>query len=373
MATHKILLLPGDGIGPEVCDEVISIINWMNESGFADGASFEIEKDLVGGAAYDTHSVSITDDAMKTAKDADAILFGAVGGPKWDDVPYEHRPEAGLLRLRKDFSLFANLRPAICYPALADSSSLRHDVIEGLDILIVRELTGGVYFGEPKEITELPNGQKRAVDTQVYDTFEIERIAEVAFDLARKRSNKVCSMEKRNVMKSGVLWNEVVTATHKKGYEDVELSHMLADAGGMQLVRWPKQFDVIVTDNLFGDMLSDVAAMLTGSLGMLPSASLGAPNDAGKRHAMYEPVHGSAPDIAGTGQANPIAMIASFAMALRYSFGMVKVADCVERAIASVLDQGLRTGDIMSDGMTKVGTNGMGAAILAEIQNDADK
>lgn len=374
MATHKILLLPGDGIGAEVCAEVTVILDWMNKERVLDDHTFEIETDLVGGAAYDAHRVAITNAAMERAEQADAVLFGAVGGPKWDSVSYDARPEAGLLRLRKELALFANLRPAICYPALADSSSLRRDVVEGLDILIVRELTGGVYFGEPKEITDLGNGQKRAVDTQVYDTFEIERIAEVAFDLARTRKNKVCSMEKRNVMKSGVLWNEVVTALHKKKFADVELSHMLADAGGMQLVRWPKQFDVIVTDNLFGDMLSDVAAMLTGSLGMLPSASLGAPDaTTGKRKAMYEPVHGSAPDIAGQGIANPIAMIASLAMALRYSFGLGAAADCIEKSIASVLDQGLRTGDIMSDGMTKVGTNGMGAAILAEIQKDYEK
>lgn len=374
MATHKVLLLPGDGIGPEVFDEVSKIIDWMNAEGVLDGDRFETVTDLVGGAAYDAHKVSITDDAMKTAMESDAVLFGAVGGPQWDSVEYENRPEAGLLRLRKDLGLFANLRPAICYPALADSSSLRRDVIEGLDILIVRELTGGVYFGEPKEITDLGNGQKRAVDTQVYETYEIERIAEVAFDLARTRQNKVCSMEKRNVMKSGLFWNEVVTETHARNYSDVELSHMLADAGGMQLVRWPKQFDVIVTDNLFGDMLSDVAAMLTGSLGMLPSASLGAPDEkTGKRKAMYEPVHGSAPDIAGKGEANPIAMIASFAMMLRYSFNKIDAATCVEKAIASVLDQGLRTGDIMSEGMTKVGTAGMGAAILAEIQKDYDR
>jgi 3-isopropylmalate dehydrogenase len=243
-------------------------------------------------------------------------------------------------------------------------------VVEGLDILIVRELTGGVYFGEPKTITDLGNGQKRAVDTQVYDTFEIERIAGVAFEMARTRSNRVCSMEKRNVMKSGVLWNEVVSATHKEKYADVELDHMLADAGGMQLVRWPKQFDVIVTDNLFGDMLSDVAAMLTGSLGMLPSASLGAPDPVtGARKAMYEPVHGSAPDIAGQGIANPIAMIASFAMMLRYSFNMIEEADRVEKAIANVLDNGQRTGDIWSEGTTKITTSEMGDAILSELQS----
>ncbi|MEM7214011.1 MAG: 3-isopropylmalate dehydrogenase [Pseudomonadota bacterium] len=366
MTTRKVFLLPGDGIGPETTSEVSKIIEWMNESM---GSGFEVEEGLVGGSAYDAHGESISDADMEKALAADAVLFGAVGGPKWDDVPYEARPEAGLLRLRKELELFANLRPAICYPALADSSSLRKEVVEGLDILIVRELTGGVYFGEPKEITDLGNGQKRAVDTQVYDTFEIERISGVAFELARTRDNKVCSMEKRNVMKSGVLWNEVVSATHKDKYQDVELSHMLADAGGMQLVRWPKQFDVIVTDNLFGDMLSDVAAMLTGSLGMLPSASLGAPDPVtAKRKAMYEPVHGSAPDIAGQGIANPIAMIASFAMMLRYSFEMIAEADMIEKAIANVLERGLRTGDIWSEGDEKVTTAQMGDAILAEVQ-----
>ena len=307
---------------------------------------------------------------MGKALAADAVLFGAVGGPKWDKVPYEVRPEAGLLRLRKDMELFANLRPAICYPALAASSSLKQEVVEGLDILIVRELTGGVYFGEPKEIIDLGNGQKRGIDTQVYDTFEIERISGVAFELARTRRNHVTSMEKRNVMKSGVLWNEVVTETHKRKYADVKLDHMLADAGGMQLVRWPKQFDVIVTDNLFGDMLSDVAAMLTGSLGMLPSASLGAPDaKTGKRKALYEPVHGSAPDISGKGIANPIAMIASFAMCLRYSFNMVAEADRLEAAIAAVLDQGYRTKDIMSDGMKEIGTTAMGDAIIEKFRD----
>lgn len=364
MTEHNLLLLPGDGIGPEAMAEVKNMIQWINESGAANGDTFKCDEGLVGGAAYDAHGEAISDGDMEKALAADAVLFGAVGGPKWDNVGYDQRPEAGLLRLRKELELFANLRPAICYPALADSSSLKKDVIEGLDILIVRELTGGVYFGEPKEIIDLGNGQKRAIDTQVYDTYEIERIAAVAFELARTRQNKVCSMEKRNVMKSGLFWNEVVTDTHKK-YADVELSHMLADAGGMQLVRWPKQFDVIVTDNLFGDMLSDVAAMLTGSLGMLPSASLGTPDaKTGKRKALYEPVHGSAPDIAGQGIANPIAMIASFAMCLRYSFNMVELADKVEAAIAKVLDDGLRTGDIMSDGCTQVTTTEMGAAIL---------
>ncbi|MFD1695945.1 3-isopropylmalate dehydrogenase [Roseibium aestuarii] len=365
MATHKLLLLPGDGIGPEIMVEVKKIIAWLNARG---KDTFETDEGLVGGAAYDAHGLAISEEDMAKAMSADAVIFGAVGGPKWDDVPYEVRPEAGLLRLRKDMELFANLRPAICYPALADASSLKPDVIEGLDILIVRELTGGVYFGEPKEIIDLGNGQKRGIDTQVYDTYEIERISKVAFELARTRGNKVCSMEKRNVMKSGVLWNQVVTETHKNGYQDVKLDHMLADAGGMQLVRWPKQFDVIVTDNLFGDMLSDVAAMLTGSLGMLPSASLGAPDPkTGRRKAMYEPVHGSAPDIAGTGAANPIAMIASFAMALRYSFELIEEADLVEKAISSTLDKGLRTRDIAAEGDKVVSTAEMGDAILAEL------
>src|SRR5690348_304411 len=315
MPTYNLLLLPGDGIGPEVMAEVKKIIAWLNAHGMG---TFETEEGLVGGACYDAHGVAVADETIAKAKAADAVIFGSVGGPKWDKVPYDVRPEAGLLRLRKDLGLFANIRPAICYPALAESSSLKREVVDGLDIIILRELTGGVYFGEPKTITDLGNGQKRAVDTQVYDTYEIERIARVGFELARKRRNKVTSMEKRNVMKTGVLWNEVVADVHAHGYKDVALEHMLADAGGMQLVRWPKQFDVIVTDNLFGDMLSDIAAMLTGSLGMLPSASLGAPDGkTGKRKALYEPVHGAAPDIAGKGIANPIAMIASFAMCLR--------------------------------------------------------
>lgn len=366
MAHRTLFLLPGDGIGPEAMNEVRKIITYMNDDL---GAGFETDEGMVGGCAYDAHGAAISEADMEKATTADAVLFGAVGGPKWDSVPYDVRPEAGLLRLRKDLELFANLRPAICYPALAKSSSLKPEVVEGLDILIIRELTGGVYFGEPKEIIDLGNGQKRAIDTQVYDTYEIERIAGVAFDLARTRNNKVCSMEKRNVMKSGVLWNDVVTAYHKAQHSDVELTHMLADAGGMQLVRWPKQFDVIVTDNLFGDMLSDVAAMLTGSLGMLPSASLGAPDGkTGKRKALYEPVHGSAPDIAGQGKANPIAMIASFAMCLRYSFEMIAEADRLEKAIANVLDKGIRTPDIAEKGAPTVSTVEMGDAILAEFK-----
>ena len=365
MPTFNLLLLPGDGIGPEVMAQAKRVLAWIEKRGLA---SFKIEEDLVGGAAYDAHGQAISDATMAKAMAADAILFGAVGGPKWDKVPYAVRPEAGLLRLRKDLGLFANLRPAICYPALADASSLKRELVENLDIVIVRELTGGVYFGEPKTITDLGNGQKRAVDTQVYDTYEIEQITRVAFDLAKARKNKVTSSEKRNVMKSGVLWNEVITALHAREFKDVQLEHMLADAGGMQLVRNPKQFDVIVTDNLFGDMLSDVAAMLTGSLGMLASASLGETDPkTKKRRALYEPVHGSAPDIAGKGAANPIAMLASFGMALRYSFDMIKEADMLDAAIAATLDQGLRTADIKSDGMKVVGTGEMGDAIIAEM------
>jgi 3-isopropylmalate dehydrogenase len=366
MPTHNLLLLPGDGIGPEVAREVEKVAGWFGKAGIA---TFNTERDLVGGAAYDAHNVAISEAAMGRAMEADAVLFGAVGGPKWADVPYEHRPEAGLLRLRKDMALYANLRPAICYPALADASSLKREVIEGLDIMIVRELTGGVYFGEPKEIVTLENGQKRAVDTQVYTTAEIERIARVAFELAKVRRNKVTSSEKHNVMRSGVLWKQVVTDLHRREYPDVQLEHHLADACGMQLVRWPKQYDVIVCDNLFGDMLSDVAAMLTGSIGMLASASLGDPDPVtGKRRALYEPVHGSAPDIAGRGLANPIAMIGSFGMALRYSFGMVEAADLLDKAIANALGAGLRTKDIASAGQNAIGTADMGDAIVRELQ-----
>jgi len=365
MASYSLLLLPGDGIGPEVMAEVERVVAWLGQNDVCDIAT---QTDLVGGCAYDAHGEAISDETIEKALGAHAVMLGAVGGPKWDQVDFDKRPEAGLLRLRKDLDLFANLRPAICYPALAEASSLKRDIVEGLDIMIVRELTGGVYFGEPKGITELGNGQKRAVDTQVYDTFEIERIARVAFDLAKKRGNLVHSAEKRNVMVSGVLWHEVVSDVHAREFSDVELQHILADNCAMQLVRNPKQFDVIVTDNLFGDMLSDQAAMLTGSLGMLPSASLGPEDAAGKRRAMYEPVHGSAPDIAGQGIANPIATIASFAMALRYSFGQGDAADQLEAAIARVLEAGLRTADIMQEGMTQVSTAEMGEAIVAEMQ-----
>jgi len=362
MASFNLFLLPGDGIGPEIMVQVKAVLAWFEKRGIA---KFETETGLVGGCAFDAHGKAISESDMALAQAADAVLFGAVGGPKWADVPYEVRPEAGLLRLRKDLGLFANLRPAICYPALASASSLKPELVEGLDILIVRELTGGVYFGEPKEIVTLENGEKRAVDTQVYATHEIERIARVAFDLARTRRNKVSSAEKHNVMKSGVLWKQVVTKIGKEEFSDVELEHVLADNCAMQLVRRPKQYDVIVCDNLFGDILSDVAAMLTGSLGMLPSASLGAPDAVtGKRKSLYEPVHGSAPDIAGRGLANPIAMIGSFAMALRYSLGLGDAADLLDKAISSVLASGIRTADIAEKGENTVSTAEMGAAIV---------
>ena len=366
--TYKLLLLPGDGIGVEIMAEVEKIIEYFNAR--PNSENFDITSDLVGGAAIDAHNVPITEEAMTKAHAADAVIFGAVGGSQWDDVPYDIRPEAGLLRLRKDLDLFANLRPAICYPALADASSLKRNIVEGLDILILRELTGGTYFGEPKELVTLEGGDQRSVDTTLYTTGEIDRIARVAFDLARLRNNKVHMAAKWNVMKTGVHWLKATAETHKVYAPDVELINILADNCAMQLIRDPKQFDVIVTDNLFGDILSDEAAMMTGSLGMLPSASLGAPDEkTGKRKALYEPVHGSAPDIAGQGLANPIAMIASFAMALRYSLNMAKDADIVEQAIASVLDQGSRTADIMQDGKKKVSTTEMGSAILDEIKN----
>lgn len=369
MTTHKLLLLPGDGIGPEVMAELRKVVDWLGRAGLA---SFETESDLVGGSAIDAHGKPLSDATLALAEAADAVLLGAVGGPKWNGVPYEIRPEAGLLRLRKDLGLFANLRPAICFPALADASALKRELVEGLDIMIVRELTGGVYFGEPKEITTLPDGSKRAVDTQVYTTAEIERIAHVAFDLARKRSGRVASAEKHNVMKSGVLWKEVVSEVHARHYSDTALEHVLADNCAMQLVRRPKQFDVLVTDNLFGDVLSDIAAMLTGSLGMLPSASLGAVDETGRRKALYEPVHGSAPDIAGKGYANPIAMIGSLAMCLRYSFGLGEAADRVEGAITRALAAGARTRDIAAEGGKVIDTSAMGDAILRELDNATD-
>jgi len=329
---------------------------------------FEIDQDLVGGAAYDKHGTPITDEAFYKAQESAAVILGAVGGPKWDNIDFSKKPERALLKLRKELKLFANLRPAICFKQLVDASSLKPEFVSNLDILFVRELTGGIYFGEPRGIKPIDNGERKGINTHVYTTSEIERVARVAFDLARKRNNKVTSCEKSNVMEAGQLWKEEVQAIHEKEYSDVELKHMLADNCAMQLVRNPKQFDVIVTDNLFGDMLSDEAAMLTGSLGLLPSASLGAKDKNGNMRSLYEPVHGSAPDIAGQGIANPIATILSFAMALRYSLDLDKEADSLEKAVQGVLDEGLRTKDIISKGMKEVSTSVMGDAIISKLQ-----
>ncbi|WP_439153875.1 3-isopropylmalate dehydrogenase [Yoonia sp.] len=364
MSNPSLLILAGDGIGPEVMDEVKRIITWFGDKR---DLGFDVSEDLVGGAAYDAHGVPLTDETMARAQEVDAVLLGAVGGPKYDNLDFSVKPERGLLRLRKEMDLFANLRPAQCFDALADFSSLKKDVVAGLDIMIVRELTSGVYFGEPRGI-HMEDNMRVGINTQRYTEAEIERAARAAFDLARKRSGKVCSMEKANVMESGILWRDVVTEVHDADYPDIALSHMYADNGAMQLVRAPKQFDVILTDNLFGDILSDCAAMLTGSLGMLPSASLGLPMANGHPKAMYEPVHGSAPDIAGQGKANPIACILSFAMALRYSFDQGAEADRLESAIEKVLADGARTADLMGpEGGTPLSTTEMGDAILAAL------
>jgi len=358
--TFKLVILPGDGIGPEVMAEVRKVIGWLQTH---EGLSFEIEEDKIGGSAYDAYGVPFADATLEKCRKADAVIMGAVGGPQWDKVEYNKRPEAGLLRIRKELGLFANLRPAIVFDALAEASSLKTEIVKGLNIVIVRELTGGVYFGEPRGIEDLGGGQRRGVNTQVYTTAEIQRVGRVAFELARKRSGKVTSCEKANVMESGKLWREDMTALHRAEFSDVQLEHMYADNCAMQLLRNPKQFDVIVTDNLFGDILSDEAAMLTGSLGMLPSASLGQPGTPG----LYEPVHGSAPDIAGQGKANPLATILSFSMALRYSLNCGAQADKVEQAVQDVLAQGIRTADIASPGSTLVSTSGMGDALLSAL------
>jgi len=364
MSTPSLLILPGDGIGPEVMAEVRRIIDWF---GANRDLAFDVSEDLVGGAAYDAHGAPLSDETMERAQAADAVLLGAVGGPKYDDLDFSVKPERGLLRLRKEMDLFSNLRPAQCFDALAGFSSLKKDIVAGLDIMIVRELTSGVYFGEPRGIFEEGN-ERVGINTQRYTESEIARVAKSAFELARRRSNKVCSMEKANVMESGILWRDVVNEVHQAEYSDVELSHMYADNGAMQLVRAPKQFDVILTDNLFGDILSDCAAMLTGSLGMLPSASLGAPMQSGRPKALYEPVHGSAPDIAGQGKANPIACILSFAMALRYSFDQGEEAARLEGAVEAVLADGLRTADLLgNEGETPISTTEMGDAILAKL------
>jgi 3-isopropylmalate dehydrogenase len=367
-ANKKLLILAGDGIGPEVMREVRRVIDWMDRRRTV---RFDITEDLVGGAAIDARGTPITPETLAAAKSTDAVLFGAVGGPKWDTLGWDMRPEIAILTLRKELDLFANLRPAVVLDPLVDASTLKPEVIRGLDLMIVRESTGGLYFGEPRGVETLPDGQQRGFDTEAYTTSEIERVARVAFDLARKRRNRVTSVEKANVMQSGLFWRRIVTGLHQREYADVELGHMYADNCAMQLVRNPRQFDVIVTSNVFGDLLSDLASMLTGSLGMLPSATLGAPDALGRRHALYEPIHGSAPDIAGRGVANPLAQILSFAMLLRYSFDMEDDARLIETACSNVLGSGLRTADLMQPGTAKVGTSVMGESILRELDKIA--
>ncbi|MFC3071337.1 3-isopropylmalate dehydrogenase [Phenylobacterium soli] len=346
-----LLLLPGDGIGPEVIAEVKKVAAKLCPDLTLDEKPF-------GGCSFDAHGTPLTDDALAAAKAAKAVLMGAVGGPQWAGAPRDKRPEAGLLALRAGMGVFANLRPALCFQPLADASTLKREVVEGLDIMIVRELTGGIYFGSPRFIEEIPGG-KRAVDTQVYTTGEIERVSRIAFELARGRRNKVTSCEKSNVMDSGLLWREVVTELHKRDYADVQLEHMLADNAAMQLVKNPRQFDVILTDNLFGDILSDEASQLTGGLGLLPSAALGVAGTPG----LYEPIHGSAPDIAGKGVANPLAAILSFEMALRWSLGRAELADRLFAAVVAALDGGARTPDIGG----RLTTAQMGDAVVAQL------
>ena len=356
MMSKHILILAGDGIGPEImaaAEQVLTVVNHRFDLGLS------WEQGLLGGAAIDAHGQPLPDVTLEAAKKADAILLGAVGGPKWDNIERSIRPERGLLKIRSELNLFANLRPAILYPQLADASSLKPEIVSGLDILIVRELTGGIYFGQPRGIRTLENGEKQGYNTDIYSESEIKRIAKVAFDMASLRGGKVCSVDKANVLEVTELWKQTVTDLAAEQYPDIQLSHMYVDNAAMQLVRAPKQFDVIVTGNLFGDILSDEAAMLTGSIGMLPSASL---DENGK--GMYEPCHGSAPDIAGKNIANPLATILSVAMMLRYTFREEDAAKAIEDAVGEVLDQGLRTGDIMSEGMTAVGTDAMGAAVV---------
>ena len=359
-----LLLLPGDGIGPEVMAQARRVLDWVQSSG---RASFTIFQDHAGGAAIDAYGVPVTDATVAKAKEVDAVLFGSVGGPKWDSVPFAIRPEAGLLRLRAELQVFANLRPAKVFDALVESSSLKPELVRGLDIMIVRECIGGIYFGEPRGIETLPDGSRRGVNTEVYTTREIERVGRVAFDLARKRQGRVCSVEKANVMESGLLWRQVMTALQAAEYPDVSLGHMYADNCAMQLAKNPKQFDVIVTGNLFGDILSDLAAMLTGSLGLLPSATLGARDATGRRPGFYEPIHGSAPDIAGKGIANPMAQILSLALLLRYSFDMEEDAAAIEAAVERVLATAGRTPDIAAPGRAAISTTEMGDALIAEL------
>ena len=362
---RKILLLPGDGIGPEVIAEVKKVIQWLNSKKSLD---FTMDEDLIGGASIEKHKSPITDEVFYKAMESEIIILGACGGPRWDNLEFSKKPERALLKLRKELKLFANLRPAICFKQLVEASSLKPEIISGLDILIVRELTGGIYFGEPRGIKPIENGERKGINTHSYTSSEIIRVAKVAFELAKKRKKRVTSCEKSNVMESGVLWREEVQALRDKEFKDIELKHMLADNCAMQLLRNPKQFDVIVTDNLFGDMLSDEAAMLTGSLGLLPSASLGSKDKNGKMRSMYEPVHGSAPDIAGRAIANPIASILSFSMALRYSLDLEQEANNLDNAVQKVLDQGLRTKDILSKGKKEVSTSQMGDAIISKLK-----
>lgn len=366
MSKKNILILAGDGIGPEVTKEAVRIIEWFNHN---TNAGFELDEALIGGAAYDETGNPLPQETIKKAKASDAILLGAVGGPKWEPLDISVRPEKGLLGIRKALELFANLRPAIVFKELEEASTLKHEVVAGLDLMIVRELTGGIYFGEPKGVETLPDGTRKGYNTEVYTTPEIQRIARVAFELAKKRNNRVCSVDKANVLVATELWREEVQKIRDEEYASAELSHMYVDNAAMQLVRNPKQFDVMVTTNMFGDILSDCAAMLTGSLGMLPSASLGNPGTPG----LYEPVHGSAPDIAGQNIANPIATILSLAMMLRYSFDMGKEADLLENAIKHVLAAGVRTADIMQEGATKVGTTQMGDKVIAALDTLSKK
>lgn len=365
MTEKHILLLPGDGIGPEVVGQAKRIIEWLNTNR---STTFKTSEALIGGCAYDATGNPLPKETLDAAKKADAILLGAVGGPKWEPLDISVRPEKGLLGIRKALELFANLRPAIVFEELADASTLKREIVAGLDMMIVRELTGGIYFGEPRGVDVLPDGTKKGYNTEVYTTPEIQRIARVAFELAAKRQGRVCSVDKANVLVATELWRQEVQKIHDTEYPTIELSHMYVDNASMQLVRNPKQFDVMVTTNMFGDILSDTAAMLTGSLGMLPSASLGAA-DAKVCNALYEPVHGSAPDIAGKDLANPIATILSLAMMLRYSFNLATEGQMVEDAIRRVLAQGIRTGDIMQEGMKKVGTSGMGDAIISALDS----
>lgn len=365
IANKSLLLMPGDGIGPEVMTQARRVLDWLQES---KRASFKIEEELVGGISIDTHGVPLTDAALAKAKSVDAVLFGSVGGPKWDNVPFEIRPEAGLLKLRSELKVFANLRPAKVFDALVDASSLKPDLVRGLDIMIVRECIGGVYFGEPRGVETLPDGTQRGVNTEVYTTPEIQRVGRVAFELARKRQNHVCSVEKANVMESGLLWRQVMTKLQADEFPDVSLTHMYADNCAMQLAKNPRQFDVIVTGNLFGDILSDLAAMLTGSLGLLPSATLGARDTTGRLPGFYEPIHGSAPDIAGKNMANPLAEILSLAMLLRYSFDMHDDANAIEAAVERVLTKAGRTPDIKIEGRPVISTAQMGDALLAELK-----